>query len=486
MIHHLTLLLMACTSPKAPDMDSSPSGGGNGATSLAEFDAGGPFAPQADESHGLVNTSADLEELLEHGALNNACDLWRADPQNQGKKLLCGKSMFFYETFGSMGTPAALTDLLLESFRDEVGPAFSTYGLTPDPFSDKGYPLGMVAGEHGVAFSCASCHFGRLPDGRYAVGAANHQLDYGGLNLAIAIMPLAVMSDLTGAELHPDALAEVQPLLDHLDSDPALKLSFYMALLSLITEDIPEFSTENQGYYAAWLTGTMDFMIQPLPVDDEVHTVSKISPLWGIPRKKEADAAGMAHAMLGWTGNTTTLGNFVYLFDALGGGDGPNWREEELEPLVEYIYSLRAPTTPVQDEAAALRGGRLFYKVGCIDCHAGPRGSGTKLYSYEEIGTDKAMAAWCDANLDGVDCTDGMMPEDPVTHGLKSPRLNGLWASTRFLHNGAVGSLQELLCLEGERVPVTTEAMGNQGHRYGCDELSADQKRDIIAWLSAH
>jgi hypothetical protein len=184
------------------------------------------------------------------------------------------------------------------------------------------------------------------------------------------------MAELTGAELHPGALAEVQPLLDHLESDPALQFSFYMALLSLITEEISEFSTENQGYYAAWLSGTMDFMIQPLPIDDEVHTVSKISALWGIPRPEEAEAAGMPHALLGWTGNTTTLGNFVYLFDALGGGDGPNWAEEELEPLVEYIYSLRAPTTPVEDEASALRGGQLFSEAGCIDCHAGPRGSG--------------------------------------------------------------------------------------------------------------
>jgi hypothetical protein len=186
------------------------------------------------------------------------------------------------------------------------------------------------------------------------------------------------MAELTGAELHPDALAEVQPLLDHLESDPALQFSFYMALLSLITEEISEFSTENQGYYAAWLSGTMDFMIQPLPIDDEVHTVSKISALWGIPRPEEAEAAGMPHALLGWTGNTTTLSNSVCLFDALGGGDGPNWAEEELgAPGRAHLQPARAHhprggRSLRPSRWPALLGGRL-HRLPCRSPRLGHR-----------------------------------------------------------------------------------------------------------------
>ena len=35
---------------------------------------------------------------------------------------------------------------------------------------------------------------------------------------------------------------------------------------------------------------------------------------------------------------------------------------------------------------------------------------------------------------------------------------------------------KDLLCLDGPRVPVTTPALANHGHEYGCEELSRDEK----------
>jgi len=265
-----------------------------------------------------------------------------------------------------------------------------------------------------------------------------------------------------------------------------LQLTFLGALMGLMSEEIPSFSVENQGHYASWPAGTMDFLIEPLPIDDQAHTVSKISALWGIPTPAEEEAAGMDHALLGWTGNTTSLRHFVGLFDALGGGDGANWAAADLEPLAAYVESLQAPPAPPQDAVAVERGAALFVEAGCVDCHQGPRGSGLGLYSFEEIGTDDALAAWFDADLDGEPCCGVDMSEDPVTHALKSPRLVGLWAMRRFLHNGSLTSLDELLCVEGPRVPIDTPALTNGGHPYGCDTLSGSEKSDLIAYLLSH
>ncbi len=447
-----------------------------------------PFAPRADTSEGLVNADADLLAVLEGGHLRGACAASAADPSDRRKELLCGKEMFFYESFGTAGVPRGLVDLLLRSFEDEVfGPAFSAYGLVPDPDSPEGYPLGMALSddEQSVVFTCASCHFSQLPDGRYAVGAPNHRYEYGVHNLAMGVFPLAATGGLV-APVDPLAEAAIQPLLDAYWADWGAQAQLVGWMLTMLDQEIPQFSTENQRHYAQWLPGTMDFFIEPLPIDDGVHTVSKIQALWGIPTPAEEAAAGMDHAMLGCTGNTRSLSNFARAFAALGGGDAAAWGPDEVAPLVAYLESLDAPAAPVPDPAAAERGADLFFSAGCIDCHAGPRGSGLTLYSFAELGTDDAMRYWMDPEADGTPLTGVDMGEDTVTNALKAPRLVGLWTMERFLHNGAVASLDELLCRDGARPEAPLDAMGNGGHTYGCDTLSWDEKNDLIAYLESH
>ena len=51
--------------------------------------------------------------------------------------------------------------------------------MIPDPYSEEGRPIGYGPGKINgsvdtLAYSCASCHFGQLPDGRYSVGMGNN------------------------------------------------------------------------------------------------------------------------------------------------------------------------------------------------------------------------------------------------------------------------------------------------------------------------
>ena len=96
------------------------------------------------------------------------------------------------------------------------------------------------------------------------------------------------------------------------------------------------------------------------------------------------------------------------------------------------------------------------------------------------------MAKWADPDLDGV-LDDGLRfpVGDVLTHGIKSPRLVGLWAQRRFLHNGSVDSLEDLLCSSGPRASISAPAFGNGGHTYGCD-LMPDDRAPLIAYLNAH
>ncbi|MBM4390715.1 MAG: hypothetical protein FJ090_06300 [Deltaproteobacteria bacterium] len=474
------------TADDSGDTATSDSGGG---------EAADPFAPQPDDDEGLTNVAEDLKDVLEHGDMERACEAYEADPADRRKKLLCGKSMYFNESFGTIGIPAPLFDFVNENFPDQTGKAFSQYGLVPDPYSDEGRPIGFAAGAElpdapGVetlALTCAACHFGRLPDGRYAVGAANHDYDYGTHMLSLVLVP-QVANPLFDESAHSaEALAKVQPIIDVLRADWLLQLTLLWDLLPLLSamDSMGNLDATAEGYYASWLPGTMDFAIAPLPVDDGVHTVSKIIPLWGIPTASEEAAAGMPHAMLAWSGGATSLEQFLTGFVVIGGGPLDEWPEERLEPLAEYIRSLRAPenaSLPGTAESRAI-GESVFYDEGCVECHGAPRGSGDRVYTYAEIGTDDAMMYWGDPDLDGELCCGlGFDEASEATHGIKSPRIAGAWTMGRFLHNGSVETLDGLLCLQGSRPSGLEAPFGDDGHFYGCD-LPEDERQALVDWL---
>ena len=454
-----------------------------------------PFAPQPDTSEGLTNVSSVLADVLERSALREACAHYVPATSSRREMLLCGKAMFFYEGFGTGGVPAPFVKLLMENFADVLGPGFSKLGMVADPTSTESLPIGMAPGAKlgnvdTYAFTCASCHFAQLPDGRYAVGAPNHGFEYGTLNLSLAVFPLIAAFNGATSDHHPAAVAKIQPLLDKVKRDPSLQGKVLGALLPMISAagSAPSFPKETEGLYASWRSGTMDFFIEPLPFNDHVHTISKISALWGIPTDAEATRRGMATAMLGFTGGTASLMHFAESFVDLGGGVLSAWPDEKLQPLVEYIYSLRAPANSLPPDAkTADVGRRLFDSKGCASCHSGPRGSGTKVYTYEEIGTDPALKKWANPSLSGQPEYGIRFPAgDTLTHGIKSPRLNGEWAFSRLLHNGAVSSLEELFCVDHARGDRTELAYGNEGHDMTCNGLTRDEKVALIAYLRAN
>ncbi len=237
---------------------------------------------------------------------------------------------------------------------------------------------------------------------------------------------------------------------------------------------MPALSVADEHHYASWLPGTMDFLIAPLPYDDGVHTVSKISALWSIPAPAED-----ADAQLGWTGGTRSVADFLAGFVLIGGGDPAAWPDDALAPLADYVDSLRAPADPSPPDAAAVERGRLAFAAdGCTACHDGPRGMGPRLYEFAELGTDDAMAAWGQSGLPAGIRFD-------LTGKLKSPRLVGTWAQSRFLHDGAVPSLESLFCITPRPTATPPDtAMGAAGHDMTC-AVSASDKQDLLAYLRA-
>ena len=433
-----------------------------------------------------ISIARDARSLVEPG-LEGACRRYAAGHTDKSTLLACGKWMFFYETFGTKGVPSSLPRFLVRAFTDEVGPGFSKYGLIEDPRSKDHLPYGMAPTKmtgltSALGFTCASCHIARLPDGRIAIGAPNHHYDYGKHILAMTLFPFLATS---GPDKHSmDAVAALQPLLDRLRAQPQIWAKLGGALMRAMGAfKIPILSPATERGYATWPLGTQDFLLAPLATDDDVEILGKIPPLFGLPREGEVKTASMIHGMYGWSGNAKTLASFMHGFIELGGGDPKKWPEQKLLPLIEYLYSLEAPRNPARASADAIAAGKaLFQSKGCLGCHDGPRHSGKRVYKFDEIGTDETLARWMDSQHLGQPCC-GAHLEDPLTRGVKSPRLTGLWLQRRFLHNGALASLEQLFCLAAR--PKTVAPLGAEGHKQTCEGLSTVEKHAIIDYLRA-
>ena len=161
--------------------------------------------------------------------------------------------MFFYEGFDGIGVPEIVFDFFPEKMPEVVGVAWSEFGLIPDPYSEKKRPLGFpkgadFGGQPTVTYGCASCHFGQMPDGRYAVGYPNLQYEYGAHALSLFIPPQKANPMFNEDEYEPVALEKVRPVLDRLDGDMWMRTQLSTSMLPLFgsMDDAPQLNREQQ------------------------------------------------------------------------------------------------------------------------------------------------------------------------------------------------------------------------------------------------
>ena len=461
----------------------SAGGSAGGSVELAEL---APKRWPAVSNPATVDVDVDLSAVLEAQSLAGACGAVKNGATDRATRLRCGKWMFFYETFGTTGVPVPLLDFLQKYYADSYyGRGFSRLGFIPDPASTKGMPLGLAptTGKAGsvstLAFTCASCHFGKMPDGRYSVGYGNLSLDYGKL-LASLGAPLMLSSNANDPKVHAQLRQELAGPVAMAKAQSSYQIDLGIAGLQLLGAGMGgQLTAEEQGKFLALRTGTMDFMTKPL-VEDNVWTVSRILPLWNMPDAVRRTAAGMPHEMLSWNGGVDTLESFLKGFVTYGQSQ-VEWTDARLSPLADYVRSLRAPESLASLDAAEVKeGARLFVGMGCLECHKGASGEGARVFTFDELGTDATYATIYNPGPDGKSPVGDFF----VTRGVKAPRMAGLFSQTRFLHNGSVASLEELFCLS-PRDPSRAEGQRSDGHGMTCQGLTELEKRRLITYLKS-
>lgn len=489
------LLLCACGSAPSPDAGSTPIDVPVDSGVTEPMDAGqtvltdGGLSPRrfpVDANPVTHDVDRSLAAVLETQALQGACEAVRAGSTDRATRLRCGKWMFFYETFGTVGVPAPLLDFNQKFYAGYFGRGFENMGFVADPASDGGMPIGIAptTGKIGSittrAFTCASCHFGKMSDGRYAVGYGNMSLDYGRFLITLGA-PLSLGFNANDPKVHPTVRAELGPYVTQAKAQSNYSIEAGLVGLQLLGADnSAQMNLDEQAQFLALETGTMDFLTRPL-IDDGVWTVSRILSLWNLPDESQRAAHHMVHERLSWTAGVPTLQNFLEGFVVIGVGKA-EWTPERLAPLAEYIRTLRTPELEqAPDAAVTAEGAQLFLSKGCVTCHDGPSGESAPI-AFDVIGTDGEYAKIYNAPPDGGPCCGLGGDASYVTRSVKSPRLTGLAWQRRLLHNGSVTSLEELFCL-APRPMVTVPAQTAVGHEMTCEGLSAAEKQALIGYL---
>jgi cytochrome c peroxidase len=126
-------------------------------------------------------------------------------------------------------------------------------------------------------------------------------------------------------------------------------------------------------------------------------------------------------------------------------GDKP--KDGEVKAVLAYLETLEQPPSPNRKDEAAGRGEKLFHgKAGCSHCHKGDEYTSTGTY---DVGLE-----------------DDGSPYDKWN----PPSLRGLWDRGPYLHDARADTLEEVLKYHGPQ-------------RLGGEELSADERKDLIAFL---
>ena len=164
--------------------------------------------------------------------------------------------------------------------------------------------------------------------------------------------------------------------------------------------------------------------------------------------------------------------------------------DEAMYALALYLYSLEQPASPHPLDERARRGGEIFAREGCPDCHTPP------LYtSNEVVPVDGVDAGARPGRLDvlprrvGTDSSLALRTRKGTGY-YKIPTLRGLWYRGLYEHSGSVSSLEDWFDprrLRDDYVPTGFRGRGVArravpGHRFGLG-LDAEEKQALIEFL---
>jgi mono/diheme cytochrome c family protein len=390
-----------------------------------------------------------------------------------------GKSVFFdsvvLRTFDAKVIATARDQTALEALSTGPLPDGTINGLRWVPTRD-GVALGFT--------NCSACHLLFLPDNSQVPGASSFAIPNtfrNGLGGAIRAAERTLPGETPFSFSGPIGSAAYQAYGVPWIADPA-------------DERLREIT---QAEYNSWIAagirggGVARF-------NGSILYPTKIPDLIGIKDRKYIDHTGThRHSGIGDLMRYAALVSFAEAVDFAGQRmilpDTERFRtrlpDEALYALALYVYSLQPPPNPNPFDAQAEAGQGLFRRERCGRCHTPP------LYTNNKLTLAQGFSPPADAAEDILHVSVGTDPGLALktrkgTGYYKVPSLKGVWYRGRYLHDGAVGSLEEMFDpgrlqddhVRGGFAPVGATSGAVPGHEYGL-ALTPEERAQLIAFL---
>ena len=333
--------------------------------------------------------------------------------------------------------------------------------------------------------TCAMCHTQVAADGSVIEGPPNVHTPFGPL-----------MADLTRryAQIGPDFLKVRR--IDHMREDyrvPFLNPDPNLAVTELSAEEIAKLYEQNPlGVHArtntsvifpvkiANLIGVKDLAFFDRTGDARHRDISDLMRYCG-------SIADVSDALTEYGPGPTGMLNLAHMGLAKGIQRTP---DALLYALSLYLYSLEPPPNPNPMDAKAARGQKIFQGQGCGGCHT------PGLYTNNRL----TLAAGFHPTPEilketgAMDISVGTDPNLALktrkgTGFYRVPSLRMLWLNSAFLHDGSIGSLEEMFDpartkanFRSSNWSPITPAHAVEGHPFGL-ALKPDDRAALVAFL---
>jgi len=165
--------------------------------------------------------------------------------------------------------------------------------------------------------------------------------------------------------------------------------------------------------------------------------------------------------------------------------------DEALYALALYVYSLKPSPNPNAFDDKAKAGRQVFQEAGCPACHTPPLYTNNKLTLAAGFKPPATIPPSLDVMRISVGTDPGLALDTRKGTGYyKIPSLKGVWYRGRYLHHGAVTTLEEMFNperlkdthLPGGWRPFGTQTWAIRGHEFGL-ALPAKKREQLIAFL---
>ena len=165
--------------------------------------------------------------------------------------------------------------------------------------------------------------------------------------------------------------------------------------------------------------------------------------------------------------------------------------DEALYALALYIDSLQPPPNPNRFDESAAAGQKIFQREGCMNCHTPPLYTSNKLTLAAGFIPPQDAPATLDVLRLSIGTDPGLALKTRKGTGYyKVPSLKGVWYRGHYLHDGSVGSLEEMFDSgrvtdthkPGGFIPVGETTHAISGHEFGL-RLNPGEREQLIMFL---